>query len=108
MSASENVVRVVNELVNGLVNGLSTRRIASCCQRFSDYTQHRNFVADCGTPDKQIIILNGTGTERVTVRFTKETKAIAYGLDGKQIKEIAIPQGLSEIALPRGGYLISL
>ena len=67
-----------------------------------------NFVADCGTPDKRIIILNGTGTERVTVRFTKETKAIAYGLDGKQIKEIAIPQGLSEIALPRGGYLISL
>ncbi len=62
------------------------------------------FVADCGMPDRRIIVLNGTGATRVTVRFGAVTKGIVFGPDGTRLEDLAIPAGLSEIVIPRGGY----
>ena len=65
------------------------------------------FVADCGMPDRRIIVLNGTGATRVAVRFGAATKGIVFGPDGARLEDLAIPAGLSEIVLPRGGYMSS-
>ena len=63
-----------------------------------------NFAAECGAPDRPVIILNGTGTPRVTVRFDGATSAEVFGPDGAPAGKITIPAGLSDIAIPRGGY----
>lgn len=63
------------------------------------------FVADCGMPDRRIVVLNGTGATRVTVRFGAAVKGSVFGPDGMRLNDLSIPAGLSEIELPRGGYL---
>ena len=65
------------------------------------------FVADCGMPDRRIVVLNGTGATRVPVRFGAAVKGVVFGSDGTRLNDLAIPAGLSEIVLPRGGYLSS-
>ena len=63
------------------------------------------FVADCGMPDRRIFVLNGTGATNVAVRFGAAAKGTAFGPDGTRLGDVAVPSGLSEIALPRGGML---
>lgn len=74
------------------------------------------FVADCGMPDRRIFVLNGTGATNVAVRFRLRAacyggqvgaavKGTVFGPDGTRLGDVAVPSGLSEIALPRGGML---
>lgn len=64
------------------------------------------FVADCGASDRRIILLNGTGTGSVTVRFAAPATGVAYDIFGEKIGARQIPAGISEVALPRGASLV--
>jgi alpha-galactosidase len=67
----------------------------------------KDFVTDCGKPDRRIILLNCTGVKNLVVRFGAETKGKVYDVDGTYLNDISLSAGLSEIVLPRGGYLLT-
>jgi hypothetical protein len=51
--------------------------------------------------------LNCTGVKNLVVRFGAETKGKVYDVDGTYLNDISLSAGLSEIVLPRGGYLLT-
>lgn len=64
------------------------------------------FVADCGAPDKRIILLNGTGGETLVVRFDAPCTGRVLDLLGRETGRIDIPQGVSSIRIPRAGRIV--
>lgn len=67
-----------------------------------------DFVASCGAGDKRIIVLNGTGTERVTLRFDSPVKFAVYGPRGQSLGTKSFAAGVFDVEIPRGGYISSL
>ena len=63
------------------------------------------FAADCGQPDKRVILLNGTGTGKVLVRFGAEATGTVLDMFGEKVGTCRVPAGLSEVEIPRGGCL---
>ena len=64
------------------------------------------FVADCGAPDRRIILLNGTGGETLTVRFGAPCAGRILDLFGRETGRIDIPQGVSSVRIPRAGRIV--
>ncbi len=64
------------------------------------------FIADRGMPDKKVILLNGTGTGKVTVRFGAAATGTVLDLFGAKVGACRVPAGLSEVTIPRGGCLL--
>ena len=63
------------------------------------------FAADCGQPDKRMILLNGTGADKVLVRFGAEATGTVLDMFGEKVGTLRVPAGLSEVTIPRGGCL---
>ena len=64
------------------------------------------FVADCGAPDRRIILLNGTGGETLTVHFGAPCAGRILDLFGRETGRIDIPQGVSSVRIPRAGRIV--
>ena len=63
------------------------------------------FAADCGQPDKRVILLNGTGKGKVMMRFGATATGTVLDMFGEKVGTCQVPAGLSEVEIPRGGYL---
>lgn len=62
-------------------------------------------VADCGSADKDVYVLNATENPKLTLRLAAPcAKAEVYDTFGNRVATRALPAGVCDVELPLSGY----
>lgn len=63
------------------------------------------FIASVEGPEREAVVINATDAASIAVRLDRPRAAVVYDTFGKRVRDAEVPSGLSELAVPRAGYV---